>query len=56
MKSLRRSIGKSTGQAATEYLLITTAVLLAFSGIVTLFSPQVNDYLTMLFKILTLPF
>jgi hypothetical protein len=56
MKSLQRLTVNPIGQAATEYLLIVTAVLLAFSGIVALFSAQVNDYLSMLFKILTLPF
>jgi hypothetical protein len=43
-------------QSATEYLLTLTAVLLAFSGIAALFSNQVNGYLSMLFKVLTLPF
>jgi len=43
-------------QSATEYLLTLVAVLLAFSGVAVLFSNQVNGYLSMLFKVLTLPF
>jgi hypothetical protein len=43
-------------QSATEYLITLAAVLLAFSGVVVLFSNQMNNYLSMLFKVLTLPF
>ncbi len=43
-------------QSATEYLLTLAAVLLAFSGAVVLFSNQMNNYLSMLFKVLALPF
>jgi len=46
----------SRAQSATEYLLTLVAVLLAFSGIAVLFSNQVSSYLSMLFKVLTLPF
>jgi hypothetical protein len=43
-------------QSATEYLLTLVAVLLAFSGVAVLFSNQMNNYLSILFKVLTLPF
>jgi uncharacterized protein (UPF0333 family) len=43
-------------QSATEYLLTLAAVLLAFSGVAVLFSNQMSNYLSMLFKVLTLPF
>jgi hypothetical protein len=43
-------------QSATEYLLTLTVILLAFSGVTVLFSNQVSGYLSMLFKILALPF
>jgi uncharacterized protein (UPF0333 family) len=43
-------------QSATEYLLTLAAVLIAFSGVVVLFSTQLSSYLAMLFKVLTLPF
>jgi len=44
------------GQSATEYILTLTAVLLAFTGVAFLFSNQVSNYLSMLYKILALPF
>jgi uncharacterized protein (UPF0333 family) len=44
------------GQSATEYLLTLAAVLLAFLGVVISFSNQINNYLSMLLKILALPF
>jgi hypothetical protein len=43
-------------QSATEYLLTLAAILIAFSGIVVLFSNQLSSYLAMLFKVLALPF
>jgi uncharacterized protein (UPF0333 family) len=43
-------------QSATEYLLTLAAVLIAFSGVAALFSNQVDRYLSILFKVLTLPF
>lgn len=56
MAQRRRTFLNSNGQASVEYLLTVAAVLLALSGVVGLFSTQVNNYLTMLFKILVLPF
>lgn len=44
------------GQAAAEYLLTLTAVFLAFAGVSVLFSEQVNNYLSLLFKMIVLPF
>jgi uncharacterized protein (UPF0333 family) len=44
------------GQASVEYLLTASAILLALSGITVLFSNQINAYLSLLFKVLTLPF
>jgi hypothetical protein len=46
----------SHGQSSTEYLLVSAAVLLALSGITVMFSNQINAYLSMLFKVVTLPF
>jgi len=55
--AIKKVIGKNyRGQASTEYLLTITAILLAFSGIAVLFSNQINNYLTLLFQVLTLPF
>jgi hypothetical protein len=55
--AIKKVIGKNQrGQASTEYLLTITAILLAFSGIAVLFSNQINNYLSLLFQVMTLPF
>ena len=45
-----------SGQAAAEYLLTLTAVFIAFAGVSSLFSKQIDKYLTALFQLICLPF
>jgi len=45
-----------SGQASTEYLLTLSAVFIAFSGAAILFSGQVDHYLSLLFRVIVLPF
>lgn len=52
----RQLMVDASGQAAVEYLLTLTVVFLAFTGVSVLFSNQVNHYLSLLFKMITLPF
>ena len=44
------------GQAAVEYLLTLTVVFIAFGGVTVIFSGQVSRYLSLLFKMIQLPF
>jgi len=44
------------GQAAVEYLLTLTVVFVAFGGVTVIFSDQVSRYLSLLFKMIQLPF
>jgi hypothetical protein len=44
------------GQASVEYLLVLTAVFLAFAGVTALFSRQVHRYIEYLFDVILLPF
>jgi uncharacterized protein (UPF0333 family) len=46
----------ASGQAAVEYLLTLTVVLIAFWGVAFLFSNQVKNYLSLLFDMIVLPF
>ncbi|HVZ80580.1 MAG TPA: hypothetical protein VHE12_07250 [bacterium] len=44
------------GQAAVEYLLILSGVFIAFAGVAVLFSKQVDQFLSILFNMIVLPF
>ena len=44
------------GQAAVEYLLTLTVIFVAFGGVTVIFSDQVSRYLSLLFKMIQLPF
>lgn len=46
----------SSGQSTVEYALTLTVVFLSFVGVTTLFSGQLNRYLSQLFDMVKLPF
>lgn len=56
LRHQRRGGLNASGQAAVEYLLTLTVVLIAFAGVSVLFSNQVNRYLSLLFDMIVLPF
>jgi len=52
----KRNKFSASGQAAIEYLLMLTAVFIAFTGATGFFSKQVNAYLSLLIETIRLPF